>query len=141
MSIFRVRTQVAEVHMIRGSSSSLFENLDESISCLGNTETVDDDIVLGQSTIGESSNGQSSLFNEINSIVIFSKHLRKCFYPLVFLQETFSDELVSKYLDGTSSDIEVDLLLSKTTTLSSMIPLINQLVRCQAHSINQISFV
>lgn len=46
----------------------------------------------------------------------------------ILLKETLSDELVSKYLDGTNDDIEVDVLLSKTTTLASIIPLITQLV-------------
>jgi hypothetical protein len=39
-----------------------------------------------------------------------------------------SNETIIKYLNGTTNDIELDLLLAKTTTLSSSLTLINQLV-------------
>jgi hypothetical protein len=39
-----------------------------------------------------------------------------------------SSETITKCLDGTTNDIELDLLLAKTTTLSSSLSLLNQLV-------------
>ncbi|CAF0919538.1 unnamed protein product [Adineta steineri] len=42
--------------------------------------------------------------------------------------ETMSNEIITKYLNGTTDDIELDLLLAKTTTLSSSLSLLNQLI-------------
>jgi hypothetical protein len=39
-----------------------------------------------------------------------------------------SSETITKCLDGTTNDIELDLLLAKATTLSSSLSLLNQLV-------------
>ncbi len=39
-----------------------------------------------------------------------------------------SNEIIKKYLNGTTNDIELDFLLAKTTTLSSSLSLLNQLV-------------
>jgi hypothetical protein len=39
-----------------------------------------------------------------------------------------SNEIIAKCLNGTTNDIELDFLLSKTTTLSSSLSLLNQLV-------------
>jgi hypothetical protein len=39
-----------------------------------------------------------------------------------------SNETITKCLNGTTNDIELDLLLAKTTTLSSSVSLLNQLV-------------
>jgi len=49
-------------------------------------------------------------------------------WKVFFLKETMSNETIIKYLNGTTNDIELDLLLAKTTTLSSSLTLINQLV-------------
>jgi len=101
------RTQAAEIHMIRSSSNNLTGSLDESLPCLVFDENEDhtpiDDLEQNQ---------QSSLFSEINSI------------------ETLpADEMVTKYFDGTTNDIELDLLLAKTTTLESTLTLINQMIK------------
>ena len=40
-----------------------------------------------------------------------------------------SHDTIRKCLDGTANDIELDLLLAKTTTLSSSLSLLNELVR------------
>jgi hypothetical protein len=39
-----------------------------------------------------------------------------------------SNEIITKCLNGTTNDIELDFLLAKTTTLSSSLSLLNQLV-------------
>lgn len=39
-----------------------------------------------------------------------------------------SNETITKCLNGTTNDIELDLLLAKTTTLSSSLITLNQLV-------------
>lgn len=40
-----------------------------------------------------------------------------------------SNETITKCLNGTAQDIELDLLLAKTTTISSSLSLLHQLVR------------
>ena len=69
--IFRVRTQAAEVRIICPSSSTSFDNLDESIPCLvyDNDDTPDGDYINNQFE-----NCQSSLFSEINSLVRLRFH-------------------------------------------------------------------
>ncbi len=39
-----------------------------------------------------------------------------------------SNETIKKCLNSTTNDIELDLLLAKTTTLSSSVSILNQLV-------------
>jgi hypothetical protein len=48
---------------------------------------------------------------------------------MIFLKETMSNETIAKCLNGKTNDIELDLLLAKTTTLSSSLSLLNQLVK------------
>ncbi|CAF0900307.1 unnamed protein product [Adineta steineri] len=108
------RTQAAEVRIICPSSSSSFDNFDESLSCLvydnNNINDANDNTPDCESINNQSKTCQSSLFSEINSL------------------ETMSNEIITKYLNGTTDDIELDLLLAKTTTLSSSLSLLNQLI-------------
>lgn len=64
--IHRVRTKAAEVRIICASSSTSFDNLDESLPCLvyDGEDTPDCDNIHNQSE-----SCQSSLFSEINSLV------------------------------------------------------------------------
>jgi hypothetical protein len=47
-----------------------------------------------------------------------------------------SNETITKCLNGTTNDIELDLLLAKTTTLSSSVSLLNQLVNISSLNLN-----
>ncbi|CAF2110091.1 unnamed protein product [Rotaria magnacalcarata] len=104
-----VRTQAAEIRIVSASSSTSFDNLDESLPCLI-YDNDNDDTPDCENMNNQSGNGQSSLFSEINSL------------------ETMSNETITKCLNGTQQDIELDLLLAKTTTLPSSLTLINQLI-------------
>ncbi len=121
MNFSRARTQAAEVRIISSSSSISFDNLDESLPCLVYDDDDDD------TPDCKYPNHQSSLFSEINSLV--------CFYRFEFIwessfcfKETMSNETIKKCLNSTTNDIELDLLLAKTTTLSSSVSILNQLV-------------
>ncbi|CAF2348613.1 unnamed protein product [Rotaria sp. Silwood2] len=103
-----VRTQAAEIRIISASSSISFDNLDESLPCL--IYDNDDDTPDCETINNQSGSCQSSLFSEINSL------------------ETMSNETITKCLNSTTNDIELDLLLAKTTTLSSSLSLLNQLI-------------
>ncbi|CAF4294961.1 unnamed protein product [Rotaria socialis] len=104
-----VRTQAAEIRIVSASLSTSFDNLDESLPCLI-YDNDNDDTPDCENMNNQSGNGQSSLFSEINSL------------------ETMSNETITKCLDGTQQDIELDLLLAKTTAVSSSLTLINQLI-------------
>jgi len=58
---------------------------------------------------------------------MFKTHidLKIMFY---FFKEIMSNETIAKCLNSKTNDIELDFLLAKTTTLSSSLSLINQLV-------------
>ncbi|CAF3363837.1 unnamed protein product [Rotaria sp. Silwood1] len=106
-----VRTQAAEIRIISASSSISFDNLDESLPCLiYDNDNNDDDTPDYETINNQSGTCQSSLFSEINSL------------------ETMSNETITKCLNGTTNDIELDLLLAKTTTDSSSLSLVNQLI-------------
>ncbi|CAF1658578.1 unnamed protein product, partial [Adineta ricciae] len=102
------RTHAAEVQMICPSSSTSFDEFDESLPCLIYDINDDDDTPDCENNRLE--NCQSSLFSEINSL------------------ETMSHDTITKCLDGAANDIELDLLLAKTTTLSSSLSLLNELI-------------
>ena len=116
--LLRARTQMAEVRILCPSSSTSFDNLDESLSSL----VYDDD-----TPDCEQLNPQSCLFSEINSLVDI-KPLHCTRNRFGCSQETMSSETIKKCLNGSTNDIELDFLLAKTTTLSSSVLLINQLV-------------
>ncbi|CAF0785720.1 unnamed protein product [Rotaria sordida] len=106
-----VRTQAAEIRFTSASSSISFDNLDESLPCLiYDNDNDDDDTPDCENINNQSGSCQSSLFSEINSL------------------EIMSNETITKCLNGTTHDIELDLLLAKTTTLSSSLSLLNQLI-------------
>ena len=50
------------------------------------------------------------------------------FFFLNVNKETISKETITKCLNGETDDIELDFLLAKTTTISSSLFLLNQLV-------------
>ncbi|UJR27543.1 hypothetical protein I4U23_008825 [Adineta vaga] len=104
-----VRTHAAEVRIICPSISTSFDNLDESLPCLI-YDTQDEDTPDCENINNRSENCPSSLFSEINSL------------------EAMSNEIITKCLNSTTNDIELDLLLAKTTTLSSSLSLLNELI-------------
>ncbi len=122
LTISRARTQAAEVRIISSSSSISLDNLDESLPCLVYND--DDD-----TPDCESSNQQSSLFSEINSLVCLHRfEIQREREKNLSFKETMSNETIKKCLNGTNNDIELDLLLAKNTTLSSSLSILNQLV-------------